>query len=101
MHRYPATRRRSSAASWLCCAGSEASGWHPALAAMQITKYTHSCVRLEQGGRVLVIDPGIWAEAAAVAGADAVLITHEHSDHLDADRLAGLGVRVFGPAGAD
>jgi L-ascorbate metabolism protein UlaG (beta-lactamase superfamily) len=68
---------------------------------MQITKYTHSCVRLEQGGRVLVIDPGTWAEAAAVAGADAVLITHEHSDHLDADRLAGLGVRVFGPAGAD
>jgi L-ascorbate metabolism protein UlaG (beta-lactamase superfamily) len=25
---------------------------------MKITKYTHACVRLEHGGRVLVIDPG-------------------------------------------
>lgn len=67
---------------------------------MRITKHTHSCVRLEQEGRVLVIDPGTWAEAAAVTGADAVLITHEHTDHLDSDRLAGLGVQIFAPADA-
>jgi L-ascorbate metabolism protein UlaG (beta-lactamase superfamily) len=29
---------------------------------MQITKYTHSCIRLERDGAVLVIDPGTWSE---------------------------------------
>ncbi|BCL32921.1 MBL fold metallo-hydrolase [Streptomyces aurantiacus] len=67
---------------------------------MRITKYTHACVRLEHEGRVLVIDPGIWSEPAALSGADAVLVTHEHADHVDVLRLAGLGVPVHAPAGA-
>jgi L-ascorbate metabolism protein UlaG (beta-lactamase superfamily) len=54
---------------------------------MELTKYTHSCIRLEKDGKVLVIDPGGWAEEAALAGADAVLVTHEHPDHLDRERL--------------
>jgi L-ascorbate metabolism protein UlaG (beta-lactamase superfamily) len=65
---------------------------------MRITKYTHACVRLEHDGRVLVIDPGTWSEPAALTGADAVLVTHEHADHVDVLRLAGLGVPVYGPA---
>ena len=64
-----------------------------------MTKYTHSCIRLELDGAVLVVDPGIWSEASAVQGCDAVLVTHEHSDHVDARRLAGLGVPVYAPAG--
>ncbi|GAA2070122.1 MBL fold metallo-hydrolase [Streptomyces albiaxialis] len=68
---------------------------------MLITKYTHACVRLEHEGRVLVVDPGVWSEPAALTGADAVLVTHEHADHIDARRLAGLGVPVHAPAGAD
>ncbi|MEU3999841.1 MBL fold metallo-hydrolase [Streptomyces fungicidicus] len=68
---------------------------------MRITKYTHACVRLEHEGRVLVIDPGTWSEPAALAGADAVLVTHEHADHIDVLRLAGLGVPVYAPAEAD
>jgi L-ascorbate metabolism protein UlaG (beta-lactamase superfamily) len=68
---------------------------------MRITKYTHACVRLEADGRVLVIDPGTWSEPAALIGADAVLVTHEHTDHVDVLRLAGLGVPVYAPAGAD
>ncbi|MFD5413913.1 MBL fold metallo-hydrolase [Streptomyces nojiriensis] len=68
---------------------------------MKITKYTHACVRIEHGGRVLVIDPGTWSEPAALAGADAVLVTHEHIDHVDVLRLAGLGVPVYAPAEAD
>lgn len=68
---------------------------------MRITKYTHACVRLEAEGRVLVIDPGTWSEPTALIGADAVLVTHEHSDHIDILRLAGLGVPVYAPAGAD
>ncbi|MET8132372.1 MULTISPECIES: MBL fold metallo-hydrolase [unclassified Streptomyces] len=67
---------------------------------MRITKYTHACVRLEHEGRVLVIDPGTWSEAAALNGADAVLVTHEHADHVDVPRLAGLGVPVHAPADA-
>ncbi|WP_328314899.1 MBL fold metallo-hydrolase [Streptomyces sp. NBC_00442] len=68
---------------------------------MRITKYTHACVRLEHDGRVLVIDPGTWSEPAALAGADAVLVTHEHTDHIDVLRLAGLGVPVYAPAEAN
>ncbi|BCJ62696.1 MBL fold metallo-hydrolase [Micromonospora endophytica] len=64
---------------------------------MRITKYTHACVRLEHDGRVLVIDPGTWSEPRALAGADAVLVSHEHTDHVDVLRLAGLGVPVFVP----
>lgn len=55
---------------------------------MRIIKYTHSCVRLEGDGAVLVIDPGTFSERAALDGVDAVLITHEHADHLDVDALA-------------
>ncbi|TRO59118.1 MBL fold metallo-hydrolase [Streptomyces sp. IB201691-2A2] len=68
---------------------------------MRITKYTHACVRLEHDGRVLVIDPGTWSEPTALRGADAVLVTHEHADHIDVLRLAGLGVPVYAPADAD
>ncbi|MEU8236979.1 MBL fold metallo-hydrolase [Actinoplanes missouriensis] len=49
---------------------------------MRVTKFTHSCLRLEGAG-VLVVDPGEFSEPSALDGADAVLITHEHFDHLD------------------
>ncbi|WP_430499939.1 MBL fold metallo-hydrolase [Micromonospora trifolii] len=51
---------------------------------MRLTKYAHSCLRVEHDGGVLVVDPGVFSDAdAALDGADAVLITHEHPDHLD------------------
>jgi L-ascorbate metabolism protein UlaG (beta-lactamase superfamily) len=55
---------------------------------MRITKYSHACVRVEREGAVIVIDPGELTEPAAVDGVDAVLITHEHFDHLDVQKLA-------------
>jgi L-ascorbate metabolism protein UlaG (beta-lactamase superfamily) len=67
---------------------------------MQLTKYTHACVRLEHDGRVLVIDPGVWSEPRALTGAGAVLVTHEHADHIDVLRLRGSGVPVYAPADA-
>ena len=55
---------------------------------MKFTKLGHSCVRLEKDGAILVIDPGTLSDAAAALdGAAAVMVTHEHPDHLDADAI--------------
>jgi len=54
---------------------------------MRLTKLGHACVRLEKDGAALVIDPGIWSGPGALDGASAVLVTHEHPDHLDADAI--------------
>jgi L-ascorbate metabolism protein UlaG (beta-lactamase superfamily) len=69
---------------------------------MRLTKFGHACVRLEDGDRVLVIDPGVYTEAEALAGATGVLVTHQHDDHADVDKLAGAcagnpGLIVHGP----
>src|SRR5215469_255346 len=50
---------------------------------MRLTKLGHSCVRLEKNGANLVIDPGVWSGTDPLAGANALLITHEHADHID------------------
>lgn len=55
---------------------------------MRVTKFSHACVRVVRDGAVLVIDPGGFSERAALDGVDAILITHEHADHLDVDKLA-------------
>jgi len=55
---------------------------------VRVTKYTHSCLRIDSGHSILVVDPGVFSERAALTGADAVLVTHEHFDHLDVDALA-------------
>ncbi|MEV8637330.1 MBL fold metallo-hydrolase [Streptosporangium sp. NPDC051023] len=54
---------------------------------MKLTKFGHACVRLEKGESALVIDPGSFSEESALEGARAVLITHEHFDHVEAERL--------------
>ncbi len=54
---------------------------------MRLTKYSHSCLRVERDGAVLVIDPGTFSEREALDGVDAILITHEHVDHLDVDAI--------------
>ena len=51
---------------------------------MEITKFNHSCIRVRNGGRALLIDPGTFSTLAeAFTGVEAVLATHEHPDHLD------------------
>jgi L-ascorbate metabolism protein UlaG (beta-lactamase superfamily) len=62
-----------------------------------LTRFGHACVRLESADGVLVLDPGEWSDPAALAGADAVLVTHEHGDHVDVPALAAAGVQVFAP----
>lgn len=72
---------------------------------MQLTKFTHACVRLDDGDRSLVLDPGVFSEVeTALDGAGGVLITHEHADHIDHDRLLAAArkdprLRIWAPAG--
>lgn len=68
---------------------------------MKITKYGHSCVVVEDDGVRLLIDPGSFSpgaeEASDLAG---ILITHQHGDHMDMDKVMALqknnpGVQVI------
>ena len=54
---------------------------------MELIKYGHACVALCEGDRRVVIDPGAFSEPAALEGASAVLVTHEHFDHFEPERL--------------
>ncbi len=62
---------------------------------MRITKFGHACVRIQGDGGVVVIDPGVFTDPAALEGADAVLITHEHADHVHPDHLRGSGAPIW------
>src|SRR4051812_35413537 len=71
---------------------------------MELTKHRHSCVRIDDGDRSLVLDPGGFSDlGAALDGADAVLITHEHADHVDLDRVRAAAqadprLRIWAPS---
>jgi L-ascorbate metabolism protein UlaG (beta-lactamase superfamily) len=61
---------------------------------MRLTKWTHACVRLEDGDRAVVIDPGTFSEVdAALDGVHDVLVTHEHADHVDVAALERAATR--------
>jgi L-ascorbate metabolism protein UlaG (beta-lactamase superfamily) len=56
---------------------------------MRLTFHGHACVRLDGAGTRLAVDPGTFADAqAALDGATAVLLTHEHPDHVAAAAVA-------------
>src|SRR5215475_12185305 len=52
---------------------------------MRLTKHEHACVVLEKDGTSIVVDPGSFSPGAAeiIAGAEAILLTHEHFDHVN------------------
>ncbi|MFJ3382540.1 MULTISPECIES: MBL fold metallo-hydrolase [unclassified Curtobacterium] len=71
---------------------------------MEVTKLEHACQVVEADGARLVIDPGGFTRPVDVSGVVAVVITHEHPDHVTPTQLhavlaANPGALVFGPAG--
>ncbi|SDB90915.1 L-ascorbate metabolism protein UlaG, beta-lactamase superfamily [Sanguibacter gelidistatuariae] len=54
---------------------------------MELTKHGHACVVLTKDGSRLVIDPGSFTAPDAMDAATAILITHEHLDHFQAETL--------------
>lgn len=61
---------------------------------MRLTKYEHSCVVLDESGIRILIDPGVYSSGfEELSGLAAVLITHQHPDHIDQDRISGVVAR--------
>jgi L-ascorbate metabolism protein UlaG (beta-lactamase superfamily) len=58
---------------------------------MKITKYGHSCLHIVDGDASILIDPGSFSQGfETLSGLTAVLVTHQHADHLDTGRLTGV-----------
>ncbi|GAA4854064.1 MBL fold metallo-hydrolase [Saccharopolyspora rosea] len=58
---------------------------------MQITHFGHACVLVETGSARLLFDPGSFSTGfEELRDLDAVLLTHQHFDHVDVDRLPDL-----------
>jgi hypothetical protein len=58
---------------------------------MKITKYEHACLAIEVNGRSLVIDPGAYSTSFTPSdNIDAVVITHEHGDHFDPEKISAI-----------
>jgi len=58
---------------------------------MRLTHLGHACLLIESATTRLLIDPGVYsADFTRLTGVDAILVTHQHPDHLDTERLPAL-----------
>lgn len=58
---------------------------------MKLTKYQHACFTLEDQGKYIVIDPGIFSNSLPeIRDTVAVILTHSHPDHVDVAKIKQL-----------
>ncbi len=61
------------------------------MSGVRVTFFGHSCLLIDTGAARLLFDPGSFSTGfESVTGLDAVLLTHQHPDHLDMERLDPL-----------
>ena len=58
---------------------------------MRITSFGHACLLVETATVRLLVDPGVFSTGFEdLTDLDAVFVTHQHPDHVDAGRLRTL-----------
>ena len=58
---------------------------------MRLTHLGHACLLVETGGQRILIDPGVFSPGIVdVTGLDVILVTHQHADHVDLQRLPAV-----------
>jgi L-ascorbate metabolism protein UlaG (beta-lactamase superfamily) len=63
---------------------------------MRVRKFLHSCLLIEKGLNKVLFDPGTFSFAdggpqpADLTGITAIIITHSHPDHMDADAIKAI-----------
>lgn len=57
---------------------------------MKITKFGHCCLLIEEQDARILTDPGSWNDLPEVRDLDAILISHEHADHIHIESVKKL-----------
>ncbi len=56
---------------------------------MQITRFGHAALLVEIADTRILVDPGVFSadEVFELEGLDVIVVTHQHPDHVDQDRV--------------
>jgi L-ascorbate metabolism protein UlaG (beta-lactamase superfamily) len=66
---------------------------------MKIRKYPQSCFLIEANNKIILVDPGMLKFQSEFIDdwcrADMILITHKHSDHINAQVIKDLNIPIY------